>query len=159
MTRPGFLVLALSLSAPCAADQICRYEDADGRVTYSTAAVKGARKARCFDQFKPPPPPRVATPATPSPKAGAAAEAGFPKVDAPTQKRRDDDRRRILEQELAEERDLMERARRALAEAERLPQDPSAPESRSTAVRSARDALGGHERNISAIEKEIARLR
>jgi hypothetical protein len=162
MKRPSTLVIALFLSAPCAAEQICRYEDADGKVTYSTAAVKGARKTRCFDQYKPPaPPPRAAAAAAPgsSPKSASAAEASFPKVDAPTQKRRDDDRRRILEQELAEERDMLDKAKRALADAERAPADPLAPESRNTALRSTRDALTGHERNISAIEKELSRLR
>lgn len=162
MKRLTTLVIALSLSAPCVAEQICRYEDADGKVTYATAAVKGARKTRCFDQYKPPaPPPRPASAASPasSPKSASATEASFPKVDAPTQKRRDDDRRRILEQELAEERDLLDKAKRALADAERAPADPLSPESRNSAVRNARDALSGHERNVSAIEKEISRLR
>ncbi len=160
MRRPTTFVISLLLSTPCAAEQICRYEDADGKVTYSTAAVKGARKTRCFDQYKPPaPPPRAAAAPGSSPKSASAAEASFPKVDAPTQKRRDDDRRRILEQELAEERDMLDKAKRALADAERVPADPLAPESRNTALRSARDALTGHERNISAIEKELSRLR
>jgi hypothetical protein len=160
MKRPATLAIALLLSTPCAAEQICRYEDPDGRVTYSTAAVKGARKTRCFDQYQPPaPPPRPAAAPASSPKSASATEAGFPKVDAPTQKRRDDDRRRILEQELAEERALLDKAKRALTDAERTPADPLAPEARDAALRSARDALTGHERNVSAIEKELSRLR
>src|SRR3970282_335020 len=45
-----------------------------------------------------------------------AAPPGFPKVDGDTQKQRDNDRRRILEQELANEQRLLEQARNELAE-------------------------------------------
>src|SRR3970282_1973315 len=45
-----------------------------------------------------------------------AAPPGFPKVDGNTQKQRDNDRRRILEQELANEQRLLEQARNELAE-------------------------------------------
>lgn len=152
MNRPAILSLALLLSAPCAAQTICRWEDAQGNVIYASGVVKGARKTRCFDQYAPPV--RTAPPATGTAKRGSAEEAGFPKVDAATQKRRDDDRRRILEQELAEERSQLERAKRALSQAESAGSD-----SRAADTRNARDALAGHERNIAAIEKEIARLR
>lgn len=156
MPRPAALLI-LCLPAVCSAERICRYEDADGRVTYSTAAVKGAARTRCFESFTPPPP--KPAPAARAPKPGAAAETGFPTVDSGTQKRRDADRRRILEQELADERDLLERARRALTEAERVPADPLAPDARNGAVRAARDALTTHERNAAAIERELARVR
>ena len=49
--------------------------------------------------------------ATPTPPA-------FPKVDADTQRQRDTDRRRILEQELANEEKLLEQAKKELAEQE-----------------------------------------
>ena len=45
-----------------------------------------------------------------------AAPPGFPKVDGETQKQRDNDRRKILEQELANEQKLLEQARKELAE-------------------------------------------
>ena len=41
---------------------------------------------------------------------------GFPKVDGDTQKQRDNDRRKILEQELASEQKLLEQARNELAD-------------------------------------------
>ena len=44
-----------------------------------------------------------------------AAPPGFPKVDGDTQKQRDNDRRKILEQELANEQRLLEQARNELA--------------------------------------------
>ncbi|HSE01937.1 MAG TPA: DUF4124 domain-containing protein [Burkholderiales bacterium] len=43
------------------------------------------------------------------------APPGFPKVDGETQRQRDVDRRRILEQELANEQKLLEQARKELA--------------------------------------------
>ena len=44
-----------------------------------------------------------------------AAPPGFPRVDGETQKARDNDRRQILEQELANEQKLLEQARNELA--------------------------------------------
>lgn len=55
----------------------------------------------------------------PKPQAKSATAPGnFPKVDPQTQKQRDADRRRILEQELANEQKLLEQARKELAEQE-----------------------------------------
>jgi hypothetical protein len=45
-----------------------------------------------------------------------ATPPGFPRVDGETQKQRDNDRRKILEQELANEQKLLEQARKELAE-------------------------------------------
>ena len=47
---------------------------------------------------------------------GRSGPPGFPKVDGETQKQRDNDRRKILEQELANEQKLLEQARNQLAE-------------------------------------------
>ena len=137
---------------PCAAQSLCRWEDPKGNVIYASGVVKGARKLYCFDQYSPPARPALAAAARS--KRSTTEEASFPKVDSGTQKRRDDDRRRILEQELADERLSLDRARRALAQAEGADSD-----GRSPASRDARDALNSHERNIAAIEKELARLR
>jgi hypothetical protein len=54
------------------------------------------------------------TVATPKPQA-RGAPPGFPKVDGETQRQRDVDRRRILEQELASEQKHLEQARGELA--------------------------------------------
>lgn len=50
----------------------------------------------------------------------SASPANFPKVDAQTQKERDTDRRKILERELANEEQLLARARKDLAEQEAI---------------------------------------
>ena len=49
-----------------------------------------------------------------------ATPPGFPKVDGETQKLRDNDRRKILEQELANEQKLLGQARNELAEQESM---------------------------------------
>ena len=59
----------------------------------------------------------VPAPKAPGAKAGAAATptpSSFPKVDADTQRQRDTDRRRILEQELANEEKLLDAAKKDL---------------------------------------------
>ena len=53
-------------------------------------------------------------PAT-KPQQARTAPPGFPRVDGETQRQRDVDRRRILEQELANEQKLLEQARNELA--------------------------------------------
>lgn len=66
------------------------------------------------------PPSTVSSP-KPQPKSSAttsSAPKDFPKVDAQTQKDRDADRRKILEQELANEQKLLGEARKELAEQE-----------------------------------------
>lgn len=70
------------------------------------------------------------------------------------QKARDNDRRHILEQELATERRQLEQARRDLAEQEAV--RPAAPAERLLPYR---DRIGQHERNLQAIQKELSGLR
>jgi hypothetical protein len=69
----------------------------------------------------------VAPPNTVSPPKGAQPKGAsvpaktpesFPRVDTETQKQRDNDRRRILDQELANEQKLLDQARKELAEQE-----------------------------------------
>ena len=86
-------------------------------------------------------------------KPGTAGPANFPKVDPQTQKQRDSDRRRILEQELANEQKLLEQAQNELAEQE------------STRLGSERnyqrvlDRLEPYKRKVKLHEDNIANLR
>ena len=70
-------------------------------------------------------PPVASVPAPPKPapkgsdtKPPAAAAGDFPRVDAPTQQQRDAERRKILDQELANEQKLLDQAKKDLAEQE-----------------------------------------
>lgn len=153
--RPSlFLPLLLACaSADVAAGATCKYVDAEGRVTFANVPVKDARKVRCFDP---------APSATPAPKSGAtapsrrsvAASSANVRVDPETQKRRDLDRRRILEDELADER-------RLLAEAVRTAGAAASDGSAQGAERRKplQDDIARHEKNIEAIQREIGSLR
>lgn len=85
--------------------EIYKSIDADGHVTYSSTPIKGGKKLN----LEPLP--------TMLPPAKGASSEGFPRVDAATQKNRDDTRRRILEDELATEEKLLAEARQNLSEA------------------------------------------
>ncbi len=71
----------------------------------------------------------------------------FPRVSGDQQKARDTDRRAILEREMAAEQASLEKARLTLG-----PQPAQAPQA-------ARDTVLLHERNIEALNKELAKLR
>lgn len=154
----------LALASPAAA-VLCKYVDDAGHVTYSDSPVKGAKKASCFDP-PPPPPPAPAQPAARSAPAGAQqasvppAAGGLPNVDPSTQRRRDESRRKILEDELAvEERGLAE-ARKALSdgEATRLGSERNY-QRYLDRVQGLKERVTQHERNISALKQELSNLR
>jgi hypothetical protein len=149
------LVFALALAGHAyAAQQICKYIDGEGRVTFSDSPQKNARKLMCFDplpESRPSVPPKAA-----AGKAGPN-ESRFPRVDSNTQKRRDGDRRRILEQELADEQKLLEGARAALADGESVRYaNETGDDKLRERIRPLREALGTHEKNIEAIRRELA---
>ena len=149
------LVLACA-STTAVAGATCKYVDAEGRVTFANVPVKDARKVMCFD-----PVPDAATAPKRGPSAASAPQrkpaadfAGNVRIDPDTQKRRDLDRRRILEDELADERRLLDEAARTAAA---TPGDGSAQaQERRKALQ---DAISRHEKNIRAIQREIGSIR
>jgi hypothetical protein len=150
--------LALLLIAPFAAAETCKYVDDDGNVTYSNVAVKNAKKVNCFGDVPPPP----ASPANvPKPgKAATPAPQNFPSVDAATQKKRDESRRKILEEELAEEEELLDEAKKALSEAESVRLgDESNYQKFLDRVQPYKEAVALHEKNITALKQELAGLK
>lgn len=105
----------------------------------------------------PPPPARKAAP-TPAPSQ--ASPTSFPRVDDNTQRSRDNDRRRILEQELATEEKSLDESRKALAEQEAIRTGDERNYARVLErLQPYRDKVSLHERNVEAIKKEIAGLK
>jgi len=100
----------------------------------------------------------VSTPAPP--RATAASPASFPKVDKDTQKARDDNRRRILEEELsAEEKSLVD-AKTQLTEQEGLRNGDEQNYQRVLdRLKPYQETVERHERNIAALKKELSSLR
>ena len=89
--------------------------------------------------------------ATPSP-------AGFPKVDAATQKGRDEIRRKVLGDELATEEKLLAEARTTYADGAptALPEERANVEKYRERIAKLRQSVSVHEKNIEALKKELA---
>jgi len=110
------LLLALPWS-PAAADiWECVDESGNKRFTNIKSEAKGCKQLAVSAPNVVAPPPVAGKPAA----KAAARPADFPKVDGDTQKQRDNDRRKILDQELASEQKLLDQARKELAEQESM---------------------------------------
>jgi hypothetical protein len=110
-----FLIgILLALAAPGLRADIYECVDPSGnkRFTNIKAEAKGCKLLNVSI------PNTVPAPKAPPARGGAAATptpSTFPRVDTDTQRQRDSDRRRILEQELASEERLLDQARKELA--------------------------------------------
>jgi hypothetical protein len=91
----------------------------------------------------------------------AATPSGFPKVDSATQKGRDDIRRKVLAEELATEQKLLDDARAAYANGAPagLPEEQHMPQKYAERVAKLKQAVSLHEKNIEALQKELAAKR
>jgi hypothetical protein len=104
------------------------------------------------------PPAARSSPSTTTRSATVPTPSTFPKVDAGTQKSRDDLRRRVLVDELASEEKLLAEAKTALGDGA----PPPLPEERASAQKYAdriarlRQAVQLHERNVDALKRELA---
>jgi hypothetical protein len=139
--------------SPLAAAQntVWKCTDADGRPHYTN--VKEEAKAptcRVVVESKVSTVPASAlAPAAARPNAAATpTPANFPRVDAGTQKARDESRRKILEDELAAEQ-------RSLSDARAKLTDPSDAGQR----KPLQETVERHERNIAALQREIGNLK
>ena len=151
------LVLAL-LAAPTLGET-CKYVDKDGRTIYSNVPIKNARKITCF---QPPAPVAAETPPpTPTPApAVKPPDNTKTRVDASTQRKRDDERRQILEEELAREQDALAEARRALAEQESIRSGDERNYQRVLdRLKPYQETVEMHEKNIASIKREMGNLK
>ena len=146
---------ALLCTASGAQAQIFRCTDAEGSTVISNVQQGKNCKKVATDPVStlPTPPKTTATARTSTP-------AGFPRVDDATQKSRDGDRRRILEQELSSEQKALEEARKDLTEQESIRNgDERNYQKVLDRLQPYKDKVQLHERNIEAIRKETANLR
>lgn len=149
MTTMRTLPLLLAvLALPAGAQSIYRCTDAGGSTVIANSKLDKTCKPVALppDSTLPAPKGRAGgTAATPTPST-------FPRVGEDTQKTRDTDRKRILEQELSVEQRSLELARRDLQDQEnaRVGEERLQPY---------RDRVGQHERNLQAIQRELASQR
>ncbi|KFB69650.1 DUF4124 domain-containing protein [Candidatus Accumulibacter vicinus] len=161
MKLPGLcLLIGLFAAVSAHAQDIYKCADPDGRVTYSNVPSKSCRKL-VLDPVNLAPAAKPPAAATKTPTPG-----NFPKVDDQTQKSRDGDRRRILENELAAEQRNAEQAKKDLAEqegiilpSERMQGGAVSGGKVQERIQTYKDKVALHQRNVEAIQKEIANLR
>ncbi len=144
--KNAFLVLPLLLPLAATANTLYKCTDESGVVLYTNQ--KTTKKNCTVLSYQPPPPaPAAAT----KPRAATTPTPGdFPRVSGSEQKARDGDRRAILDKELANELQNLEKARKVLFDAGNQPPDKLQP---------LRDTVALHERNIESLKKELGNLR
>ena len=156
------MFLALVVLQPVAWAETCKYLDSEGRVIYSNTPnnpPKGATKVKCFDDPSPKPAPANAGNADAKP-TNPDTKAKLPRVSEDTQRTRDNERRRILEQEIADETTQLAQAKEQLAAQEAVRNGNERNYERFLErVQPYRDAVATHERNLEAIKREITNLK
>ncbi len=147
--------LLVTVSTVARGDVMYQCVDEDGHKTFSNIrpSAKGV-KCTAMDLG-----PSTSVPA-PKPAAKTPSPANFPKVGENAQKERDNDRRRILESELAAEQKNLEQAKKDLAEQESIRSGDERNYQRVLdRLEPFKNKVALHERNIEAIQKELAKLR
>ena len=162
-TPVGAVVLLLLAALPLHAEVMYQCVDEYGHKSFSNIKSTG-KGDRCTAMNFPDTAP--AQPAAPKPAVKTPTPPSFPRVDTTTQRSRDNDRRRILESELAAEQKNLEQSRKELAEQEAtvLPNERMVGGGISGGkvaerLQPFRDKAALHERNIEAIQREIGKLR
>ena len=141
---PALLLVAASTSA---ANTLYKCTDESGVVLYTNQKTT---KKTCIILSQQAP---AAAPGNNAAKARPAATptpGDFPRVSGSEQKARDSDRHAILDKELANELQNVEKAKKALFDAGNQPADKLQP---------LRDTVALHERNVGSLKKEIGNLR
>ncbi|MDD5470990.1 MAG: DUF4124 domain-containing protein [Sideroxydans sp.] len=163
-TRMLLLCVVFTASATAHAE-IYKRVDKEGHVTYSSEPIKGAQKLK-LEPLPTVPAPRMPAPRSSESKRGSE-ESAFPRVDTATQKRRDDKRLRILEDEMASEQKALDDARVQLQVAQDTPQVYTGADGKTyrnmakyeETVQAAQENLRMHENNIRALQTEIDNLK
>lgn len=158
--RISLSLAALLCFSPAWAD-IYKCVDEAGHITYTNtkASGRGCSLLARDQAVSSVPGPGPSRPAAAPQNSASPSAAGFPKVDTGTQKARDSDRRRILDEELANEQRALEAARRDLAAQESVRSDERNYQKALERLQPYKDKMQIHERNIEALRKEIANLR
>jgi hypothetical protein len=149
--------LLLGVAAGAAAQgSVCKYMDANGNIVFSNLPPeKGMRKISCMSGEEPPK--RSGSPSTGGVAKSTPTPGDFPRVDSSTQKGRDDVRRKVLGEELANEEQLLVEARAAYANGAPvpLPEEQANADKYRERIARYRQAVQLHERNIDALKKEL----
>lgn len=148
--KKSFLLIPLLLPLQATANTLYKCTDESGVVLYTNQ--KTAKKNCAVLSYQAPPaPPAPAASTSAKPRASATpTPSDFPRISGSEQKARDGDRRAILDKELANEMQNLEKAQKALFDAGKQSPDKLQP---------LRDTAALHERNIDSLKKELGNLR
>ena len=168
---------------------IYKHVDENGRVTYTNKPMKGATVLELDPITTIPATPALAIAPAPAAKAvatlerldkPAAAAPTLASIDANVQRKRDNDRRKILEEELTREEDSLAEARASISQEQQNPTlvaavrtmqttaEPSPAqltemrsniEKASGRIRGLQSTVAEHEKNIEALKKELGALK
>ena len=150
--KTWFLMLIMFATPVYAEMWKCVDQDGNTRYTNVKADAKGCKSLN-LDPINTAPAPVVPTRLQQKP-------ANFPSVDNETQKQRDAGRRKILYQELVQEQQQLEAAKKQLVEQQdiRLGSERN-PVRMQERLRPYADRVRLHENNIESLKKEIANVR
>ena len=151
--RPLALMFVLA-TVSAHADTLYKCSDADGHTTYTNQKTSD-KNCRVLVQDQP-----VSTFAPPKAKANAPTPSGFPKVSSEQQKSRDGDRRKILEDELGNERSKLDQAKKSLDEqtSERGGGEKNY-QKYLDRVKPYQDEVDLHQRNVESLERELSTVK
>lgn len=149
--KPCRLSLLLALMAGVAqADTLYKCADSEGRTTYTNQKSPG-KTCTVLSQDKP-----ISTFAAPKTRAATPTPEGFPRVNSETQKSRDGDRRKILEEEMRAEQQKLEGAKKSLAEQEAIREGGEKNYQRVLdRLKPYQEEVQLHERNVDSLQKEL----
>jgi Domain of unknown function (DUF4124) len=167
MNRVFTIAMLLLLVSSLRAETIYRYLDDGGGVTYTNIPAqlpkKGVEKINVLIPPSPAPgsPGDVKLPSAPVVKVKPAVPINFPKVDSQTQKKRDQSRKQILDDELESEEQSLAIARKALVEGESVKLSAADKNHQKYVERlqALKETVSLHEKNVEALKKEIAGMK
>ena len=147
--RTWFLILAM-IAAPVVNADMWKCVDQDGNTRYTNikADAKGCKALEIE--------PITTVPAT----RVQQKPVNFPSVKSDTQKQRDADRRKILEQEMSQEQQQLELAKRQLTEQKDIRLGSEKNYARvEERLKPYQDKVRLHESNVESLKKELANTR
>jgi hypothetical protein len=150
-----WLAMILACITTTAGAEMWKCVDADGNTRYTNVRsdVKGCKPLNLEPANSVPAPAQRAQQTQPKP-------ANFPSVDGETQKQRDAGRRKILEQELAQEQQQLDVAKKQLAAQQDVRLGSEANYARvEERLRPFEDRVKLHESNIDSLKREIGNIK
>jgi len=151
ITSAAFFILGAFVSVTAQAD-VYKCVEPDGHITYTNAKA-ASKGCKVLSQDK-------AVSTVPSGATRTPTPSDFPKVGSDTQKARDTDRRKILEQELSTEEANLAESSKKLAEQEAIRNGDEKNFQRVIErLQPFKDDLAIHERNVEALKKEMSKLK